>query len=562
LFGVDIDSQAVEVTKLSLFLKLLEEENEQTVGQQLKITDRVLPDIASNITCGNSLIGPEFFEHDDLVSHDADVMYRINMFDWTRKFPDIMKSGGFDVIIGNPPYIRIQELQNWAGVETEYYNRQYQTAGEGNYDIYVVFVERALELMRRGGTLGFILPNRFFNVKYGTPLRALLSAGRNVQRIVNFGHEQVFEGARTYTCLLFLDKEPTSTVQVVNVASLKRWQVDQDGTAGVIPSESLSESEWHLAFGADRQLLDKLTACPLTLENVTDRIFQGLKTSADKIYIVEERERKRRSLRIYSRQLEKEFLVEPDLFHMLVKGGDSKRYHLSSTNRLILFPYENVKGSWRLIPADTFQRQYPQTWNYLSENKKYLEEREKGKMKGDRWYGYIYPKALGVISESKIFTPDIALHASYSLDETGNSYFTGGAAGGYGIVVSPRYSREYILGLLNSRLHEWFIRKTAIVMSGGYYSYESRFIKHLPIRSADPDSKQEGKVRAQVIRLVERMLLLNKTIDAAKTPFERDSLREQRNATDGQIDRLVYDIYNLTPEEIEAVERETERASK
>ena len=215
IFGVDIDSQAVEVTKLSLLLKVLEGENEQTLSRQLKLfRERALPDLGNNIKCGNSLIGPDYTDGQQLSLLNEEEAYRINAFDWKTEFPEAMKSGGFDIVIGNPPYIRIQALKEWAPLEVEFYKKRYASAGKGNYDIYVVFVEKGLSLLNPKGRLGFILPHKFFNSQYGQPLRTLISTGNHLSKVVHFGDQQVFAGATTYTCLFFLDKKGSDTFTV------------------------------------------------------------------------------------------------------------------------------------------------------------------------------------------------------------------------------------------------------------------------------------------------------------------------------------------------------------
>ncbi|MDP1995695.1 MAG: N-6 DNA methylase, partial [Gallionella sp.] len=204
IYGVDIDAQAVEVTKLSLLLKVLEGESDQTLTSQMKLFhERVLPDLDRNIQCGNSLIGPDFY--DGQLDLDDEAAQRINVFDWQAAFPQIFKAGGFDAVIGNPPYIRIQSLKESSPQEIDFYKQSYSTAAKGNYDIYVIFIERGLQLLNRIGKLGFILPNKFFTTDYGGALRELLWRGRHIESIVDFGHEQVFE-ATTYTCLLFLSR--------------------------------------------------------------------------------------------------------------------------------------------------------------------------------------------------------------------------------------------------------------------------------------------------------------------------------------------------------------------
>jgi len=160
----------------------------------------------------------------------------------------------------------------------------------------------------------------------------------------------------------------------------------------------------------------------------------------------------------------------------------------------------------------------------------------------------------------KIFTPDIAARASFSLDETGDAFFTGGVSGGYGILVKPGYSREYILGLLNSKLLEWIIRQTATQMRGGYYSYESRFIRNLPIRTVDFSDVEDVMWHHRMVELVERMLALHERRAEARIERERTVIQQQIDATDRQIDRLVYDLYDLTEKEIEIVEESSRRS--
>ena len=160
IYGVDIDSQTVEVTKLSLLLKVLEGETDQSLRRQLAFAqERALPDLGKNIKCGNSLIGPDYFTGQLLP--DEDEMRRVNPFDWKAEFPGIMETGRFDAVIGNPPYVRIQTMKEWAPLEVEAYKTRFQSASKGNYDIYVVFVEKGLNLFNKTGGLGFILPHKF-----------------------------------------------------------------------------------------------------------------------------------------------------------------------------------------------------------------------------------------------------------------------------------------------------------------------------------------------------------------------------------------------------------------
>ena len=324
IYGVDIDPQAVEVTKLSLLLKVLEGENEQTLGSQLRLfQERALPDLARNIKCGNSLIGPEFYDGQQLGLLDDEARYRINAFDWAAEFPEVfrpnppapfpakeggqplcrrglgVRSVGFDAIVGNPPYIRIQTMKEWAPLEVEYYKRAYAAAGKGNYDIYVVFVERALRLLNPRGRLGFILPHKFFNAQYGEPLRKLLAGGRHLAEIVHFGDQQVFHDATTYTCLLFLDRAGRDAFRFERVADLAAWrearEVDPKGLADLvgsspppIPADRATAAEWNFTVGAGAALFEKLRAMPVKLGDVANLFVRHCRRDADEVFILEE----------------------------------------------------------------------------------------------------------------------------------------------------------------------------------------------------------------------------------------------------------------------------------
>jgi hypothetical protein len=186
IFGVDIDSQAVEVTKMSLLLKVLEHESRESIDQQMKLgLEGVLPNLGDNIKCGNSLIGPEYYALGQQGTiFNEEKMRRVNVFDWEderKGFGGIMQRGGFDCVIGNPPYVRIQAMKEWAPQAVKYYKQQYISASKGNYDIYVVFVEKGLNLLKKDGVLGHILPSKFFTTDYGASLRTLLTESKGIK---------------------------------------------------------------------------------------------------------------------------------------------------------------------------------------------------------------------------------------------------------------------------------------------------------------------------------------------------------------------------------------------
>lgn len=602
IYGVDIQPIAVQIAKLRFFISLVVDQRVNPKADNLGI--RALPNLETKFVAANTLIGldrpaqlalrnpqidelerelarvreahftaktpatkrkyreqdaklraeiAKLLKHDGWGSATAKMLAAWDPYDQNASSgffdPEWMfgVTEGFDVVIGNPPYVRIQTLNKTDPAFVRYLKDHYAAAKKGNYDLYVVFVEVGLKLLSEHGEFAYILPHKFFNAQYGEPLRKLLTDGRYLRHVVHFGDQQIFPGATNYVCLLFLSKAGVEQCRWVRADNLMEWLVTLRAPEIALSASRFTPAEWNVTVGSASVIVDELLAMPVTLEHVTNRIFQGIKTSADKIYIVEQVGRTMGMVRVFSCGLEKEVELEPDLLHPLIKGGDSKRYCLTKTNRLILFPYEN--GA--LIPETQLKKRWPLTWRYLKANKQALEAREDGIMRGGRWFGYGRTQALDVMPLPKLFTPDIAPAASFSFDSTGELFFTGGVAGGYGILVQPPYRPEFILGLLNSRLLDFFHHQIATQMRGGWFSYESRFIRKLPIRPINFGDASERAEHDALVGLVERILAAKRANpDADTTALERE------------IDERVYRLYSLTPDEIRIVEESASDAGR
>ena len=562
IFGVDIDSQAVEVTKLSLLLKVLEHESRESIDQQAKLgLEGVLPNLEDNIKCGNSLIGPEYYDWGQQGTlFNEEEMRRVNVFDWDddkKGFGGIMRKGGFDCVVGNPPYVRIQTMKEWAPTEVEFYKGHYTAASKGNYDIYVVFVERALELLNVRGLIGYILPHKFFQAKYGKPLRELIAKGKHLDKIVHFGDQQVFAGATTYTCLLFLEKGGSPCFRYVMAHDLDTWRASGEAVDGTIHTDKVTEKEWNFVVGSGAALFERLSEMPIRLGHVAAKIFQGLVTGADPVFIMEsvsETEYKSATTgKIYS--------IEAELMHSLCKGSvNLRRYHISEITKSILFPYKLVNGKAKLLSVQELGTQFPNAWAYLKENRQKLEAREGGKWKHDKWYAFGRSQNLSEMEQEKILTPSIANRTSFTLDTTDHYYFVGsggGGGGGYGITLKGEYQSLtyfYILGLLNSKLLDWFLKQSSSPYRGGYYSYNRQYIENIPICLIDFSNPSEKTQHDKLVALVENMLELQKKHQEARMEQDKELYERQIKLVDAQIDGQVYDLYGLTEEEIRVVE--------
>ncbi len=558
--GVDIDPQAVEVTKLSLLLKVLEGESGETLASQLKLFhERALPDLSANIRCGNSLIGPDFYDGKlpDLLSEED--RYRINCFNWKAEFPEVFAAGGFDAVIGNPPYIRIQTMKEWAPLEVEFYKTAFASAGKGNYDIYVTFVEKGLGLLNAKGRLGFILPHKFFNAQYGEPLRALLAKGQHLSEVIHFGDAQVFAGATTYTCLLFLDKAGSGSCRFTKVADLEAWRQAGEGTEGAIPAASITAAEWNFAVGRGADLFEKFRQMPVKLGDVAS-IFVGLQTSADDVFIMNVMEENENTVKLHSKALGSFWTFEKGLLFPLISGTDVQRYRELPARQYILFPYEVSGTTFNLIEFRQLAERYPQTAAYLAANRKRLEGREKGKFKDEQWHRFGRNQNIGIQNKVKLCVPRLVnrLYAAY--DQEGRHYLDNVDVGG--VVWRSAYQNQgfpYLLGILNSKLLKWIFPFVSAPFRGGWMSANRQFLSQLPIRTIDFTNTTDRERHDRMVALVEEMLSLHKQLAAARTDHEQTSLKRQIDATDRRIDRLVYDLYNLTDEEIRIVEKDVFR---
>jgi len=549
IYGVDIDHQAVEVTKLSLLLKVLEEENEENIDKQLKLfAERALPSLHENIKCGNSLIGT------DIITPEMpqEEVKRINPFDWDREFADVMKAGGFDAVIGNPPYIRIQTMKEWAPTEVEFYKKKFVSASKGNYDIYVVFVEQGLSLLNKNGLLGYILPHKFFNAQYGEPLRSVITKGKHLKEIVHFGHQQVFENATTYTCLLFLGKRGFDQLNFIKIDNLSDWRSSEKSTGGLLNSKNITETDWNFVVGDMGELITKLKTKFPQFKLFNEKIAQGIRTSANQIYILRNISEENDLIKVYSDELKKEFQIEKNITKKFLLGKEIKRFNINTPEHVVVFPYKLENQKVVLIDQDEMKLKYPLALAYLSENRAFLQNRENGKWKNNQWYAFGRNQNLAEMDQSKILVPDIAAAASFVFDENGEYAFTSG----YGIILKEgtNYSPLYILGLLNSKLLDLYLKKISTVMRGGYIRFFSQYIEQLPIRTINFSDPADKARHDRMVALVTQMLDLNKKLQDARLEQDKTLLSRQIEATDAAIDNLVYELYGLTAEEIGIVE--------
>ncbi|MBI2865790.1 MAG: N-6 DNA methylase [Chloroflexi bacterium] len=548
IYGVDLDPQAVEIARLSVLLQALAGRN-------------TLPVLRDNIKRGNSLISGRETE---LTPFFGDAWQGKHPFNWEQEFPDVLRQGGFDVVIGNPPYVRIQSQDR---AEADYYWDNYDSA-YGSFDISVVFLEKGIKLLRPQGRLGFITSGKFLKSKYGENIQRIVRQSCVVESMVDLSQHQVFPEATNYPVVMVLRKgQADERLRYTFLGSLPdRPVLPADLQPEVLaPQDALTGGMWPLPTGKAQALLDKVRAQSVPLGEVSSRIFQGLITSADKVYILEKRRDVGGGLvRVYSRAKDREYELEAGLLHPLLSGKDVTAYVAPTPNHLLLFPYKVSQSTATLLTPEKLAATYPNCWRYLLDNRRTLEDREGGKMHHEGWYAYVYPKNLVLHDLPKLAIPRLVHRLEAIYDRKGEFYLDNVDVGGLLLKEQDEASYLFILGLLNSHLLDFYFRHVSAPFRGGFRSANRQFLEPLPIRRIDLTDSTDRQMRDGLVALVERMLELHKRL-AQKgdiRDLERQDLEREIERTDHEIDQLVYDLYGLTAEERQLVEAEMQRPTK
>jgi len=491
IYGVDIDAQAVEVTKLSLLLKVLEGESEQTLATQLRFYhERALPDLGRNIKCGNSLIGPDFYQQSEMLFLDEEERYRINVFDWKAEFSDIMRAGGFDAVIGNPPYgVPFLEMEND-------YLADHFPETEKFPDSYCLFIVEALRLVRDSGFLSFIVPNTFCDLENCDAFRGWLLRGYTLQDIWQSGW--AFKSAIVDTLVFrILKRKPMKSDYVqITVDSREYTRTMREFLDNELTKIDYRNTE------ADRRLLWKIKQQRCVLLGGLATVKAGVKMY-ERGQGTPPQTAETMKLRPFST-----IGKCPNGWRPLYRGEDISRYEIASPHEFVNY------GPWLAAPRSPD----------LFTSPKLLMRRT-----DDRLLASIDRDSAICVNSCHV----IKLNRS----------------------STAQLSELYVLGLLNSKLlQRVFELQNPQMVEKVFAEIKVIYVERLPIRTIDMNNPAEKARHDRMVSLVERMLDLHKQVAAAKTDHAKTNLQRQIDATDAQIDRLVYELYELMPDEIKIVE--------
>jgi hypothetical protein len=490
VFGVDIDSQAVEVTKLSLLLKLMENETHESAGMLIKYSkEALLPDLKNNIKCGNSLIGQDFYEGKNLSLFNADEMRKVNVFDWQNKFSDIFANGGFDIVIGNPPYIDSEGMVNSGqGEIREFISRTYKLT-KGNWDIYIAFFEKGLSLLNKKGILSYITPDKWLTKPFGDELRK--KAIKNIISILKAGRD-VFENAKVDSIVTIFSKKIGDDLEIYNLEDgkiTKTNKISKDILKSPYPLDFL--------FSNDLQLILKLDAVPGKISDLAKCESACATSDAYKLKpLVENLDNNK-----FDKEKYFKIVNTGTIGKYISKWGMQKMVYLGNK---YLLPVVNKKR---------FLNDFKNTYSQKSVQPKII-------IKG-------LTLLDACIDEEGIFIP-------------GKSTL---------IIINDDINLlKFISAVINSKIAIFYLKEKYPSSS---YNQGINFTKDMVNNL--PFSKPSESVRVKIIAFINQMLEIIKQFNNARDA-DKKIYQQKIEILDKQIDSEVYKLYNLTPEEIKVVE--------
>jgi hypothetical protein len=484
IYGVDIDRQAVETTKLSLLLKALEGENDSSLSKQMSLFhERALPNLSDNIKCGNSLISSDF----SMIPED---LVRVHAFDWPAQFPDAMKAGGFDAIIGNPPYITYAlgrgRLKS-ADAEIDYIAQQYASSSEYKINSFAIFYERALALCRNRGMCAYIVPGTILINQALHKIRHHLLTNATVWRIVSL-YYKVFADAEMGDCaILFVAKNKSDKYLV----ELMRYNAENWGanwTKDKVTSGAI------LAMPDVRMYMNKADYKILSLANKASlqplgkvvKFYNGIKTGDNKKYLSDKR-------------------LSPKHIPVL-RGRDFTRYGLAKPSTFVYFDSSVL-------------------WSNTDETKLGVTEKIVIRQTGDT--------LTATLDKNGVFCMD-TVHMIYE----------------------SLFDKRFLIGLLNSRFLNFYHGCLVPEFGKAFAEVKIANLGKLPVPIIQLSKPADKARHDKLVGLVDKMLALMPKLHGSTSESEKAALQNAVTTTDAEIDRLVYELYGLTQEEIKIVEGE------
>ncbi len=449
-------------------------------------------------------------------------------FEWRFEFPEVLDDNGdfvgFDVVIGNPPYIRVQNL---GYNEIDYYKANYSSFYQ-KADIYLLFIEKAINILNTNSELSFINPTLFMSSDYGKGLREFLTNYR-IRRIIDFGDLSIFEEAITYTGIFFIQKLTPKVIQYKKITDLINIEHQlKKNEYEVLSQSNLGNENWVLKNDSHNDLIKKLQLF-IPLEKYA-LINSGCFTGYDKAFFVDD-------------HIINKYELEIGIIKPIIMGKEPKKYSLKEPTKKCIYPYySGINDETVLIEENDFISQFPNCYNYLKQFQNILEKRKDSRKTfielNRPWYSYTRKGLIEIFDKKKILVGYIVPGNTYCEDNKGYMFSVGRV---FAIQPNDESNSLVTLAILNSKLSEFWMKSFCPIKQGGFYKISSQYLNSFPIALENLSDIKRGNFDSTVSYIQN----------------SKDEEKEKITALEAQIDRLVYQLYNLTEEEIAIVEEVT-----
>ena len=488
IFGVDIDMQAVEVAQLSLYLKLLQDETPgSTHAHQLEFHETLLPTLYKNITCGNSLIGTDILSG-ELFEPVAE--RKLNPMDFEQRFPQIIKAGGFDAIVGNPPWITLRgkEFMGVSDVEVSYLLRTYPQSAEYKVNSFALFMDRAIQLLQTAGRLGYIIPTTLLSNQYLAKIRQKILENTEFEILVELG-KNIFEQAVADVCITILSKGSSQSKKINVITSVENLAAGRFISKQVPQKDYLANKGFIFETRIDageREVTNKIESTSVSLRKYFKN-YVGIVTGDNHRFISDTK--------------------ETDKHQKIIIGRDLSRYHCGKPKRFVLFDPKKLH-------SNTDETVYLQKEKILI--------RKTGNV------------LFAALDAQRNFTEQ-TIYNLVPVSET-------------------KMEANFFLALINSKLLQFYFSKKLITNPDAFPYIKGIHIDVLPIKEIDFTNPADKTRHDKIVSVVGQMLLAKKQLAAVQSEKDKDFYENKCAALDRQIDALVYELYGLTEEEIKIVE--------
>lgn len=565
IYGVDIDPEAVEVAKMSLALKVVENSDYPHISEQIGLFgDKILSGIGENIKCGNSLVDSLILEQNPNLLDNEEEHIKTNPFDWNSDegFQNVFEEKeGFDYIIGNPPYVEVKNYNVELPFMHTFIKNNYLSSKNGKVDLAIPFIERGVSLLNGNGRLGFVIQKRFFKTNYGKKIREIISDNKLVSSITDFETTEIFKGRITYVAILTLDKtKPDSfhyklfTENVDILPSRLRSSLIPEVDSNeyyTLPSESLSKAPWSF----DNPYLINLRTRLLTLGTLGDlaKVKVGVQVLWDRAYHISPISIQNGILNGKS-HLEDSFRIELGACRPLICNERFYPYRKDSADVYVIFPYDVEDGTVTKILFSEFTERFPLAADYLLRNKATIQSEvetlpTKFPTKYDDEYWHIFTREQNhKATYPKVPIPMTALDTFAMVTKSQENYCDNANVNFISIEDRSDLNLYAISGIVNSTIFSVLARSIANPQTNGYFKFNKQFLEPIPfpVAAFTSNNNLKGEI-SQISQRIEE--LQGRYINSA--PNQKRALGRALQLQWNRLDQKVYELYNLSEEEIQ-----------